>query len=144
MENLQEYKIENEEHIEQNQNQEKAKQELIKIIQNMSIEELIKFLNERNKTECYYIIRDVMTNYQRKLIKSNEELKIKFKEIENQSKEAFEFSRKSATMGDVMQGFQEVYDRLTNMISRMDNDIKNFYIELEKIKQNNFKENSNG
>jgi len=113
--------------------QERARLELIDKVKNMDIDELIEFFKTRHPSENYIIIRDIITDRQKKMIKDDEKDNKIFKEISSNAKKSWDEDHRSAMMLDVNNVANQVYQHLNNAIMKLKNDVYELKSQLSKL-----------
>jgi len=103
-------------------------QENIRRIKSNSPSELLEFLSTAHPSDAYIIIRDIITDYQKKEISKDEELKKLFSKIKSKAKQGWDLDHKLATIADVRAASTEIYTKLLNAISKLN-------IEMRVLKE---------
>ena len=114
--------------------QERQRREIIVEVQAKNAGELIQFLKTRHPSENFVIIRDIITDMQKKNIRNDEMLKIEFKEINEKAKISWDNDHKHATILDLNSAINQLYNHLSNMIVQIHKELQELKSEIRQEK----------
>lgn len=101
----------------------KTKEEMIAEIQTMDGATLITFLKSQNKSDAYVIMRDIITDIQKRDIKRDTDLYCHWKDLDKDTRIQWDYDHKQATMMDVNRAVTNVYTLALKMIRALDEHI---------------------
>lgn len=102
----------------ESQGQEQKYNEFKEKITSMSGKELIEYMRDKNRSDCYILIRDIVTKKQINEMQVCEDKKLyqEFQEIKRESKASFDYDNKLASMKDVNAACTNVYGIMLKLL----------------------------